>query len=162
MRQRRLWRTTGVVWVVLLRALLLSRINRRTGCLCGRSRLGSAGVAIHDRAQIHRDSRGVTTTTSASRCLSRGTRDWRSRHPDRVIAVEGGGLRGGTKRKGEVLAAARANQGAWEDHRRFGEKRGKATISMDWIGYQSIVGVYQIVLRGILMLFLCLHVKLLR
>lgn len=34
------------------------------------------------------------------------------------------------KRKGEeVLAPDRANQEAWEDHRRFGEERGKATMS---------------------------------
>lgn len=87
MLQLGLWGTTGIVCVALLCALMLGRIDRRTRGLCGRSRLGSAaGVAIHDRAQIHRDGRGVTTTTSASRSLSRGTRDWRSRHPDRGIA----------------------------------------------------------------------------
>lgn len=54
--QRRLWGTTGVVWI--LRTLLLSGIDRRTRGLCGRSRLGSAGVVIHYRAQIHRDGKG--------------------------------------------------------------------------------------------------------
>lgn len=48
-------------------------------------------------------------------------------------------MTGGTKRKGEVLDPDRANQGAWEDHRRFGEKHGKATI-FHWQNVQAEFG----------------------
>lgn len=83
MLQRRLRRTCRVLWVALLCALLMRVIGGRAGGLTRRRTIGcAAGVAVHDRAQIHCDgTRGVTTTTSASRILSRSTRNWRSRHP---------------------------------------------------------------------------------
>lgn len=136
MLHRGLRGTRRVFWIARLCALLVRLVERRAGRVAGRRTVGcAAGVAVHDRAQIHCDgTRGVTTTTRASRVLSRGTRDWRWRHPDSQPWREWrnwevGGSRGGTKRKGEVLAPDRANREAWEDHRRFGEERGKATMS---------------------------------